>query len=561
MPDNTNNDETSTTAINSGKNRGGDSNMSDDVDIDIRNTITASLDLVQQLNSDLAPPLPVGIIDASQEEEGHKSKRKIAAAATASNSTGATSTTTVGATDRHNEGQVTSTISNAASYDRPGNDRAIEPQRGGPIPIHFYSVEAVAVPDGGDEDEEAGRANAANRAETTGDEVERQLSKTEESERTVYQATLVTAWYKDPKKIGCFAILLCLIGAAIAIGVVIAPSSTTNAPPPASVTGEGVQWTTTTMATAKAPAETEITAPVTNVPTVTLVGSEVTAPVTNEGTAPITTAPTISPMSPSDVRDWHAEHTIPSSSYQAHFDEWLGKGYILRLITGFQGADGEVYFNTIWHKNAQNVVWIAHHGVTENTHQDFFDEHTADGYRLVFVDGYDVDGIPRMNSIYEYDSDSSITWLALHGQSQGGYQATFEHLVGAGYRPDIVSTYQSSGTPRYASIFSLHSNSNAWVARHGITSARFQTVFNGLTSDGYSLEYISVGSQDGEEPLFSCIFVNIPGRIFQAYHDIIDVQAKIDQWETLGYMPTVIDGYKAAGSTVRYSLLLQKLED
>jgi hypothetical protein len=260
--------------------------------------------------------------------------------------------------------------------------------------------------------------------------------------------------------------------------------------------------------------------------------------------------------------DYHAEYSIAATQYQSHFDEWAGEGYRLVLVTGYEDGSGTVRYNTIWHKNTNGMTWLSYHGMTESSYQTNFNTQTQNGFVPVFVDGFSVTSpasgslTPRINVIYAKQANPP-DFTARHGQTSAQYQQHFEDSTAIGYDLDIVSTYQLDGNQRYASLFSRFTNNNAWEARHGMTSASYQTVFDELVGEeGCALEYVSAGTIDGNDPRFSALFVKANGQpSFRAYHGVSDVQAKFDEVIPLGYIPKVIDAYQTQGGSVRWALL------
>jgi basic membrane lipoprotein Med (substrate-binding protein (PBP1-ABC) superfamily) len=94
----------------------------------------------------------------------------------------------------------------------------------------------------------------------------------------------------------------------------------------------------------------------------------------------------------------------------------------------------------------------------------------------------------RYAAIWEQSSGSA--WQARDGLTSAEYQTTFNQLVSQGYRLVDVSGYSVNGQDRYAAIWEQSSGS-AWQARHGLTSAEYQTTFNQLVSQGYRLVDVS----------------------------------------------------------------------
>ena len=75
-------------------------------------------------------------------------------------------------------------------------------------------------------------------------------------------------------------------------------------------------------------------------------------------------------------------------------------------------------------------------------------------------------------------------WVARHGLTGAQYQAVFDDLTPKGYRPVILNAYSVNGEDRYMGVWQ-QSAGPAWVARHGLTGAQYQAVFDDLTPKGY----------------------------------------------------------------------------
>ena len=110
---------------------------------------------------------------------------------------------------------------------------------------------------------------------------------------------------------------------------------------------------------------------------------------------------------------------------------------------------------------AENPAWVARHGLSSADYQAEFNRWVGAGYRLVSVSGYDDAGAERYAAIWRKVSGPS--WQARHGMTSQQYQATFNQLVAQGYRPVLVNGYEVGGTARFAAIFEL-GGSAAWVA-------------------------------------------------------------------------------------------------
>ena len=126
------------------------------------------------------------------------------------------------------------------------------------------------------------------------------------------------------------------------------------------------------------------------------------------------------------------------------------------------------HYAGIWEQRG-GPAWQARHGLGAAQYQDTFNDLVAQGYRLIDVSGYVLDGEDRYAAIWE--QSGGPVWQARHGLTADQYQQTFNDLVGQGYRLVRVSGYVGRGGPRYAGIWEQR-DGPAWQARHGLGAAR-----------------------------------------------------------------------------------------
>ncbi len=66
--------------------------------------------------------------------------------------------------------------------------------------------------------------------------------------------------------------------------------------------------------------------------------------------AKITTAKPLMALSTNNSGAWVARHGMSGSKYQQEFNKWTGKGYRLVLVDGYE-VNGKAYYAAIWEKN------------------------------------------------------------------------------------------------------------------------------------------------------------------------------------------------------------------
>src|SRR5262249_31899248 len=145
--------------------------------------------------------------------------------------------------------------------------------------------------------------------------------------------------------------------------------------------------------------------------------------------------------------------------------------------------------------------WEAHHRQTAAQYQATFNTLVGQGYRPICVSGYAIGGQDYYASIFE--KSGGPAWQARHGLTSAQYQATFDQLAALGYRVVRVSGYAVSGQARYAAIW--EKSPATWQARHDVPGWQYQSVFNDLTGQGYRPVCVSGFGISGQD-YYAAIF-------------------------------------------------------
>jgi hypothetical protein len=145
--------------------------------------------------------------------------------------------------------------------------------------------------------------------------------------------------------------------------------------------------------------------------------------------------------------------------------------------------------------SASSFAWQARHGIDSQQFQRTFDGLVSQGYRLVHISGYEVNGSSQFAAIWHQTPGSA--WVARDNLPSREYQRTFDELVGQGYRLVRVSGYESGGEALYAAIWT-QSDGPAFDARHGMTGDEYQAEFNRMTRQGFRLTWVSGYGMGGQ---------------------------------------------------------------
>lgn len=217
---------------------------------------------------------------------------------------------------------------------------------------------------------------------------------------------------------------------------------------------------------------------------------------------------------------WVARHGLTAAQYQAEFNALVSQGYRLVDVSGY-AVGGQARYAAIWEKSP-GPAWEARHGLTAAQYQAQFNALLGQGYRLICVSGYEVNGQDQYAAIWE--KSSGPAWVARHGLTGAQYQAEFDRLAGQGYRLAHVSGYPVGGQARYAAIW-VRASGPAWQARHGVSGAAYQQEFEDLRYQGYRPLQVS-GFGIGGRDYYAGVWEN---RQFLA-HELAGMETVVQQF-------------------------------
>jgi CubicO group peptidase (beta-lactamase class C family) len=242
---------------------------------------------------------------------------------------------------------------------------------------------------------------------------------------------------------------------------------------------------------------------------------------------------------------WAAHHNLSGAEYQARFDELVGQGFRLIDVSGYEVA-GQARFSGIW-EQSDGPAFVARHGISGADYQATFDSLVPDGFRPVRVNGFGVGGTELFCAIFEQKPGPAF--IARHGISAADYQAQFDEAGSQGFRLVDVSGYEVNGEPRYTGIWEQEGGP-ALQARHGISAAAYQAAFDSLNAQGYRLIRVS-GFEDNGTDHYAAIWEQASNSPWQARHGVPldEYQEVFDDLRLQGYRPLQEVGYAAGGVT------------
>jgi CubicO group peptidase (beta-lactamase class C family) len=245
---------------------------------------------------------------------------------------------------------------------------------------------------------------------------------------------------------------------------------------------------------------------------------------------------------------WIARHGLTSTQYQTEFTKNSRDGYRLINVNGYT-HNGQERYAAIWEK-ASGPELATHHGMTAEQYQQRFNEYSQQGFRLTHVSGYGVGNQAKFAAIWEKRSGGE--WAARHNLTAAQYQTEFNNRKTQGYRLVHVCGYVVNNVEYFAAIWEKKSGGE-WQARHNLTGAQFQSAFDDLGKQGYSLTNVS-GYNKGNTNFYTGIWEKTATAPRFVRHGINadNYQHVFDNMYYQGYRPLYVQGF-ASGNSSRFN--------
>lgn len=235
---------------------------------------------------------------------------------------------------------------------------------------------------------------------------------------------------------------------------------------------------------------------------------------------------------------WVARHGLNGTQYQQAFTQMVQQGYRPTVVSGY-AVNNQATYAAIFEK-VNGPLAEYRHGLSAQDYQTAFTTLTGQGFRPKYVNGFVVNGKDYYNAIFEKTNGPAL--IARHGITEAEYQKIFNDYAPQGYMPVSISAYTINGQHRFAGIW--EKKTGVWVARHGLNNAQYQTEFNKFTQQGYRLKCIS-GYGSGNNPLYAAVWEKVNTPAWLARHGMPGAfyQINFDNFYYQGYRPIYINAF------------------
>jgi CubicO group peptidase (beta-lactamase class C family) len=244
---------------------------------------------------------------------------------------------------------------------------------------------------------------------------------------------------------------------------------------------------------------------------------------------------------------------VSASTYSTRFSQLTSQGYRPIWLQGSTNGAGAATFSAIWVRDGAGP-WFEWLNMTAADYQTNFTNYAAQGYRPISVSGYQNSEVNQFAAVWLHDP--SVGYSGIHNATNAEYQTFVNNAIAAGEWPQVVDGYAVGSSPSasddYISIWA-HLPVTAAEARHGLTSAGYQSFFNTYAALGYHVTCVSAYEINGTT-YFAAMMVKDSVNDWYGYHNYLpaDLYTQAVSRVQSDYQPIVIEGYDT-GSTRNFA--------
>jgi hypothetical protein len=202
-----------------------------------------------------------------------------------------------------------------------------------------------------------------------------------------------------------------------------------------------------------------------------------------------------------------------------------------------------------------SVGWSVITAADPPTYQLWLARLQRTGYRLVFVNGHDIDGRPRLAAVAVKDG-RNVGWDAFLDTGPDAYQTRFDAMRARGYWPASVGGFVQGDNPIFASVWLREPRPGRREARHELPASRWQETAGAMQRAGLMPVNVSGYPAEAGHRL-TALFQAAPGVEWEQRTVLTAEQlsAVVGESREKGYRPGSIF-YAPEAGRVRFGVVL-----
>jgi CubicO group peptidase (beta-lactamase class C family) len=260
---------------------------------------------------------------------------------------------------------------------------------------------------------------------------------------------------------------------------------------------------------------------------------------------------------------FQAYHGVTGTQHQTNFNSLTAQGFRMTSLS-VCGDPGDARYAAVWVQR-QGPAWVAVHGVDSAGYQSFFNIWTAKGYVPILVSATGTSSNAIFAAVFEQGIPGP--WLAHHGMISGPETnaGTFQNLNKTARDQKLIlrslTIYGAASDRRYAAIWHTNPGFVKWHVNPSDTGASYQVVFNAETQlPGYQLAgYRPAYMALSDDHVYCSVFKDDVVGPWVARHGMTsaDYQTEFDKQNVAGFYPICVQGGGTGGNT-RYAAIFAR---
>lgn len=148
-----------------------------------------------------------------------------------------------------------------------------------------------------------------------------------------------------------------------------------------------------------------------------------------------------------------AYHDKPLKWHEANFKRNAEAGWVPKNISLLQ-VDNQIHVTALWEKKNTGGFYL-HPAMTLAEYTNLFSQHTdKEKLKLVYLNGFTINGEPRLSGIWYKEKSNFNTWTAKHQLSIPAFQTEYTNHLNNGFLTRCITAYSDGGVPKFEGIWS-----------------------------------------------------------------------------------------------------------
>lgn len=171
---------------------------------------------------------------------------------------------------------------------------------------------------------------------------------------------------------------------------------------------------------------------------------------------------------------WASQYDLTYDRYQMFFQKNVESGYMQIDVEAYPCGD-EIRYAMVWRENVEGRDWQSRINMTEQEFTDLRNKYEGElGYRLfdleIYIDDY---ALPVFAAIW-VGNNEGFSWDARYGLTRGEYEEYFDQQTALGRRLIDFEAYVASDGVRYAAIWYDNPVSTNWLHAYDLTRTEYE---------------------------------------------------------------------------------------